>query len=133
MAKVELARGDVVVVDLVGAIGTEKKKERPCLVVQNDMGNKVSPMTIVVPLTDASARRGLPTHVEVSAAELGAGGKNSIVACEQIRTIDRDHRIDPTKGVLAHLSDETMAKVDAALRASLGLGLPASTGDAETR
>lgn len=121
MAKLAIKRGDVVVVDLVGAIGVEKQKVRPCVVVQNDGGNAGSPLTIVAPLTDATAYKGYPMQVIVEAHELGAGGKQSVVECGHVRTIDRDYRIEYDQGVVAHLSDETMRKVDAALKSSLGL------------
>ena len=52
MAKIPVNRGDIVLVDLKGAVGGEKKNDaqisaRPCIVVQNDVGNGVSPLTIV--------------------------------------------------------------------------------------
>jgi mRNA interferase MazF len=121
MATVAIGRGDVVYVNLEGAVGAEKKKTRPCLVVQNDVGNRMSPMTIIAPITDANQDKQLPVQVAVAAAELGAGGKDSVVECGQIRTIDRNGRIDESRGVVAHLSRETMSKVDAALRVSFGL------------
>ena len=37
---IEIKRGDVVYVDLNPARGSEKKKKRTCLVIQNDVGNK---------------------------------------------------------------------------------------------
>jgi mRNA interferase MazF len=121
MAKLAIRRGDVVLVDLVGAIGVEKRKVRPCVVVQNDGGNAGSPMTIVAPLTDVGAYKGYPMQVVVDARELGPGGKESVVECGHLRAIDRDYRIEYDQGVLAHLADDTMRKVDAALMASLGL------------
>ncbi len=107
--------------DLAGAIGVEKQKTRPCLVVQNDGGNKSSPMTIVAPITDEDQYKGYPQQVVVEAPEMGPGGKRSVVECGHLRTIDRDCRIDPSRGVVAHLSSATMAKVDKALRSSLSL------------
>ena len=108
-------------VDLDGAIGVEKQKTRPCLVVQNDGGNRASPMTIVAPITDEDQYKGYAQQVIVEAIELGPNGKRSVIECGHLRTIDRDRRIDQTKGVVAHLTDVTMASVDTALRASLAL------------
>lgn len=121
MPAVPIRRGDVVYVDLAGAIGVEKQKTRPCVVVQNDGGNKASPMTIVAPITDEDQFKGYPQQVIVEATELGPGGKRSVIECGHLRTIDRDRRIDQTRGVTAQLSAGTMAKVDNALRSSLAL------------
>lgn len=49
-AEIPLVRGDIVLVDLRGAEGGEKKNDkllgaRPCVVVQNDGGNRGSPLT----------------------------------------------------------------------------------------
>ena len=54
MPKLPLVRGDVVFVDLAGADGNEKHGRRPCVVVGNDGGNRVSPLTIVALSTETS-------------------------------------------------------------------------------
>ena len=118
MAKLNIIRGDVVYVDLHGAEGREKEGKRPCLVIQNDVGNLHSPLTIVAPITDERQYKDLPVQVRVSAAELGPGGKDSIIELGHIRTVDRDRRIER---MVSHVSDPTMAKVDAAIRVSLGV------------
>jgi len=126
MTRVPVTRGDVVWVSLVGAVGAEKKghgqdQERPCVVVQNDGGNSGSPLTIVAPITDGSAYKGYSMQVQVAAGELGPGGKDSVVECGHLRSIDQDFRVDPGRGVTAHLSAATMTRIDRALRASLSL------------
>ena len=120
--QIHLVRGDVVWVDLRGAVGHEKQQARPCLVIQNDIGNTVSPLTIIMPITDAAQYKGFPMQVLLSAADLQvADAKDSVIEGGHIRSIDRDERIDATRGVWCHLSDEVMHKVDDALRASLSL------------
>jgi mRNA interferase MazF len=122
--KTEVKRGDVVDVDLKGAVGVEKMNDRtsggrPCVVVQNDIGNRFSPMTIVAPLTDAGQFKTLPVQVEVRAAELGfAGAKDSVVECGHLRTIDGDKRV---RRHLGHLAPVAMRRVDQAIAISLGL------------
>ena len=118
---VVVRRGDVVWVDLAGAQGTEKQKKRPCVVVQNDAGNARSPLTVVVPLTDVKAYREYPMQVFIAANELGEGLKDSIADCGHVRSVDKARRIDARRGVVSTLSAETMLKIDAALRATLGL------------
>jgi mRNA interferase MazF len=122
MPEVELARGDVLWVDLVGAVGHEKQGFRPCVVIQNNGGNTVSPLTIVAPITDADQNKGYAMKVFVSAAELGTDdAKDSVNELGHIRSIDRDHRIDQGWGIWCHLSDEVMANVDRALHTSLAI------------
>jgi mRNA interferase MazF len=121
MPKLSLVRGDVVYVDLSGATGGEKHGVRPCLVVQNDQGNQVSPLTIIAPITDAAQYKGYPMQVVVKASDLRPDAKDSVIEGGHLRSIDRDARIDSKIGVWCHLSDDVMAQVDEALRASLAL------------
>ncbi len=123
MAEIQLVRGDIVLVDLAGAIGGEQQNDagtgaRPCLVVQNDAGNKASPLTIVAAIADARQYKGYPQQVLVTPEELGSGGKESVILLGHLRTIDRDKRV---KKHLGHLAQPAMARVDKALVSSLGL------------
>jgi len=118
MSSVSFSRGDVVKTNLEGAKGHEKQDTRPCLVIQNDIGNQNSPLTIVAPLSDERQYKELPVQVKVSAEELGEGGKNSVIECGQIRTVDSSERIEKK---LTRIQDDTMEEVDAALQISLGL------------
>jgi len=47
-------RGMVVEVSLDPVVGHEQGKSRPCVVVQNDVGNRFASTTMIVPLTRAS-------------------------------------------------------------------------------
>jgi mRNA interferase MazF len=125
-AQIQIARGDIVVVDLQGAVGGEKKNDgtsgaRPCVVVQNDGGNKGSPLTIVAPLTDMAQYKGYPQQVKVTAAQVKAIGptaKDSIVECGHLRSIDRAARIKKNCGPI---DPTVLPQIDTALKASLGL------------
>ena len=113
-----MKRGDIVMVDLRGSEGNEKLGTRPCIVVQNDVGNSVSPLTIVVPLTDARQDKRLPVQVGVLTADLPfSGSKDSVVECGHIRTIDKS-RISASLGCV---SSVVLARIDSALRVSLSL------------
>ncbi len=119
-----ILRGDVVDVDLRGHVGVEKQNDklansRPCVVVQNDQGNRFSDMTIVVPLNDERQNKMLPVQVAVDASDLHINGaKDSVIECGHIYTIDRNQRIVDHRGTV---SPHVMDKVDAKLIASLGL------------
>jgi mRNA interferase MazF len=110
-------RGMVVEVSLDPVIGHEQGKSRPCVVIQNDVGNRFSSTTIVVPLTDAAhIKVPSPIYVPVKQGE-GGTTKDSYILCDQIRTVDQRR----FRSVFGTLSPETMASVDAALLVSLGL------------
>jgi mRNA interferase MazF len=110
-------RGMILEVDLEPVVGHEQGRSRPCVVVQNDAGNRFSSMTIVLPLTDA-AHIGRPSPIYVP-VQKGDGGirKDSVILCDQIRAVDFK-RIGRTFGVL---SPEAMRRIDRALLISLGL------------
>ncbi len=110
-------RGMVLEVDLDPVLGHEQGRSRPCIVVQNNVGNRFSSITIVVPLADA-ARLVAPSPIYVLVKK-GDGGirKDSIVLTDQIRAVDFA-RVRRSFGVL---SPETMRAVDRALMISLGL------------
>lgn len=113
-----IRRGDVVLANLKGAIGTERNgKDIVCLIVQNDVGNKFSPMTIIVPLNDISQNKNLPVQVPITALERGNEGKDSVIECGQIRTIDKT-RISV---VISRLPERVMKKVDQAIKSSLSI------------
>jgi len=113
--KQKIRRGDIVIVDLNPTRGSEQSKIRPCVVIQNDIGNKYSPVTIIACITTGSEAN-FDTEVEVKAPE-GGLKNNSLVLLNQIRTIDKIRIIDRW-GTLKH---ETIQKIDEALKINLGL------------
>lgn len=48
--KLTYKRGEIWWVDLKPVVGSETDKERPCLILQNDIGNQNGSTTIVAPL-----------------------------------------------------------------------------------
>jgi mRNA interferase MazF len=110
-------RGDIVIVDLDPTEGSEQRGTRPCLVVQNDVGNENAPTTIVVPFTTSKGDRLYPFEILVSADECPLR-EDSVALCSQIRTISINHRISNNIG---SIPDARMDEVDDALEYSLGL------------
>jgi mRNA interferase MazF len=111
------SRGTVLEVNLDPIVGSEANKVRPCVVVQNDIGNRYSPIVIVVAITGAeNVAKTYPVDVPVPKGE-GGLSQDSVVQCNQIRSVD-EKRFVRTVG---RLSTQTMEKVDKALRASLSL------------
>lgn len=113
-----VTRGTVVRVNLDPIIGSEMNKTRPCVVVQNNVGNQHSNCTIVVPISECDERhsRPLPVWVLVKKNE-GGLSKDSYVTANHIRTVDEKRFVE----VLGRLSDTTMREVDKALKMSLAL------------
>jgi mRNA interferase MazF len=117
MAGTHVRRGDIVVVDLDRTRGSEQRGTRPCLVVQNDVGNENAPTTVVVPFTTSFGDQPYPFEVLVPAEEC-ALREDSVALCSQIRTVSTEERITE---VIGSIPDECLDEVDRALEYSLGL------------
>lgn len=109
-------RGEVYLVSFDPTVGAEIRKTRPALVLQNDIANKASPITIVAAITSHFEMPVYPTEVLLRRGEAGLH-VDSVVLLNQIRSIDR-RRLTRRLGRLAA---RTMTRVDGALRISLGL------------
>ena len=110
-------RGAVVELNLDPVVGSEANKTRPCVVIQNDIGNRYSPILIVAAITGAeNVPRKYPVDVQVPKGE-GGLVKDSVVQCNQIRSVDEKRLVR----TLGQLRPATMAKVDVALKISLAL------------
>jgi mRNA interferase MazF len=113
---VQIQRGDVYYANLNPVVGSEQGGTRPVLILQNDIGNKYSPTTIVAAITSRIKKAKLPTHVEICAEEHSLE-KDSVILFEQVRTIDKRR----LKEKITNLDTDTMLKIDEALAISLGL------------
>lgn len=109
-------RGEVYLVNFDPTSGAEIKKMHPALIIQNDIANRHSPITIVAAITSQFDQNLYPTEALVKAPE-GGLSVDSVVLLNQIRSIDR-HRLVKRLG---HLRPATMAAVDRGLEISLSL------------
>ena len=109
-------RGEIYYADLSPVVGSEQGGVRPVLIVQNDVGNKLSPTVIAAAITSKKSKADLPTHITVDAQGSGLL-KDSIVLLEQVRTLDK-HRLREKMG---RLDPDSMNRVDQALSISFGL------------
>jgi mRNA interferase MazF len=109
-------RGEVWLVDLDPTRGAEMQKTRPALIIQNNIGNRASPLTIIAPLSTKFSLPLYPVQVRVTANEGGLTG-DSVVLLNQIRSIDKTRLVKR----LGRLMPTTMQSVDLAIRISLGL------------
>ena len=110
-------RGEIYVVSFEPTVGAEIKKTRPAVIIQNDIANRWSPITIVAAMTSKfDDGRRYPTEVAVQAPEGGLRA-DSVILLNQIRSVDTGRLIRR----LGVLKIETMREVDKALLLSLGL------------
>ena len=111
-----ITRGDIFYANLDGTIGSEQSGIRPVIVVQNDIGNKYSPTTIIVPLTKkVRLKINQPTHFWIN--PFGNIRFDSIVLTEQIRVIDKS-RLKEKIGVM---NNKAMQEIDKKILRALGL------------
>ena len=109
-------RGDIYLVDFDPTIGSEVKKTRPALVIQNDIANQHSPIAIVAAITSKFGDPPFPTEVAMAMAESGLP-QRSAAMLNQIRSVDRQRLIRR----IGHANAGIMQAVDRAIQISLGL------------
>ncbi len=109
-------RGEVYLVEFDPARGHEIQKTKPALVVQNDIGNQFSSITIVAAITSRVSPRPYPVEVVVAPAQAGLTVA-STVRLDQIRSVDKARLLKR----LGSLDAGAMRRMDQALKISLGL------------
>ena len=109
-------RGEVYLVSFDPTLGAEIKRTRPALVIQNDVANRWSPITIVAAISSRIDEPTYPTDVRVDPPE-GSLRAASVVLLNQLRSIDRRRLVRR----LGRLRPETIKRVDRALQVCLGL------------
>lgn len=109
-------RGEVYLVGFDPSVGAEIRKTRPALVLQNDVANRWSPITIVAAITSKFEEPLYPTEVRLRPPEGGISAEG-VVLLNQIRSIDKRRLVKR----LGSVRRETMLGVDRALQISVGL------------
>lgn len=105
-------RGDIYYINNDrGQIGSEMKKDRPAVVVSNDMNNRYSNEITVVFLT-SKPKKNLETHVTVYST-----GRESVALCEEMTTLDKQR----TGKFLGRMSRKEMDAIDKALGVAIGI------------
>jgi mRNA interferase MazF len=112
-------RGEVYWLDFDPSTGHEMSGLHPCVIVQNDLGNRHSALTIVVAVTSNLRAATLPVAVLVRAGQAGLT-KDSVVHCGHLYAVDKGRlgaKIGELTGVL-------LLEMDKALARSLNLPKP---------
>lgn len=104
-----IKKGDVFLAKLSDSYSHVQRGIRPCLVIQNNVGNYFSPVIIVVPLTTKLKKTNMPVHVILKSRQMAL--------CECILTISKKQIIS----YIETLDKKTMKQIDDALSISLDL------------
>ena len=109
-------RGEIYLVQFDPTVGHEIQKTRPAVIIQNDVSNQYSPITIVAAISSQFSEPPFPREVVIEPQDSGLQ-KRSAVIVNQIRSVDR-LRLQKKIG---RLSKQNMGRVDEAIQISLGL------------
>ena len=112
----KIKRGDLVIVRLEPVKGSEQGGIRPCLIIQNDISNEFSPITIIAPITSKIYTKNYPTNVFLQKNDSNLD-KDSTILINQIRAIDKSRIIK----IVSRLDNDLMKKVNLAIKVSLDL------------
>ena len=104
-------RGEIYWVNLDPSVGAETKKRRPGLIVSNDIGNEVSNIVMIAPITSKIA------NIYPFDVKSVVDGKPAKIMLNQCRSIDKT-RLD-TK--IHSVDGETMRAVEEAIKIVFGL------------
>jgi mRNA interferase MazF len=100
-------RGEIWWVDLKPIVGNETDKERPCLILQNDIGNQNGMTTIVAPLLPGT--KSYPFVVNVIPTSLNGLRGERHINLSQMRAVDAQ-RIKNKQGILEDIYWEEIEK-----------------------
>ena len=110
-------RGEIYLTALDPAVGPEIQKTRPALIIQNDVSNRLSDITIVAPITSTVRFPLNPIHVLLAADRKTGLSVTSVALFNQIRAVDRVRLVKR----LGQIEDMVIEQVDEAIKISLGL------------
>lgn len=111
-----IKRGEIYYADLRPVVGSEQGGIRPVLIVQNDIGNRYSPTTIVAAIT-SQEKKSIPTHVNIFKDDINGLKNDSTVLLEQIRMIDKSR----IKTKIGKLNQEDLDNIIDAIKISLAI------------
>lgn len=104
-------RGEIYWVDLEPTRGAETKKKRPGLIVSNDIGNEVSAIVQIAPIT-SKVKNVYPFEVKTD-----VNGREAKIMLNQSRAVDKSRLFEK----LGEVAPNTMRLVDEALKTVFAL------------
>ena len=110
-------RGDIFFANLYGSKEDSSVQcgRRPVIIIQNNVGNRHSPTTIIAPLTSKMKKRNLPTHAFIRADEVNGLRRDSVALLEQVQAMDKTDLCEYVGSI------EDMTSINKALMVSVGL------------
>lgn len=107
-----ICRGDIFYINNSrGQVGSETKKDRPGIIISNDMNNCYNREVTVVFLTSKPKKK-TPTHVTINSVR-----QKSTALCEAPTSIDKMR----LENYLGRATEKEMAGISKALKVALGL------------
>lgn len=111
-----IRRNEIYLANLGRTVGSEESGVRPVLIIQNDLGNKHSPTTIIVPITKRVERKySIPTHIKIK--PFGKMKYKAIIMAEQLKVIDKSRLINR----IEILPEQYIKEVDKAIKIAINL------------
>lgn len=92
--------------------GNEIKKDRPAVIVSNDLNNRYGNVVEVVFLTSKPKKKDMPTHVVIKST-----GRRSIALCEQPTAV----AVERLQNWIGSATAKEMKQIDDALLVALGI------------
>jgi len=111
----ELKRGDIYIVNLPDAKGSIQSKQRPAVIISNNLANHYSPVLHICPLTSVTSKSKLPTHIGIS-RNCGLI-RDSIALCEQTMLVAKSACLDK----IGVCDTETLRRIDQGIAIQFGL------------
>lgn len=112
----EIKRGQIWLVNLDPTIGHEINKSRPAVIIQNDIGNKYSPITIIAPITSQKIKTIYPIDALIPKQDSGLNVDSKAIL-NQIRAIDKKRLIKK----IGNVNELALEQINEAIKISLGL------------
>lgn len=111
-----ILKGNIFLINLDPSFGSEHGRTRPALIIQNDILNRFSPLTIIAPITSKIYEKEYPTNVFISKKDSGLD-RDSTILLNQIRVIDKRRILKK----IGSLDSSVMKRVGRAIKVSLDL------------
>lgn len=99
-------RGEIYWVEFDPSVGKETQKTRPGLIVSNDIGNEVSDLVMIAPITSKMDRL-YPVEVKIT-----LNGKQGKIMLNQCKSIDKSR----LKDKMGSVDFDTMKSVEEAIK-----------------
>lgn len=109
-------RGEIYIATLDPVIGSEQGGTRPVLVVNNDQDYKYSTTIIVIPITSKVMKKNY-TRTHINLIDIDGLAYDSILLCEQPRTIDKRRLIRK----IGQVDEEVLRLAEIAIKRALDI------------